>query len=365
MAPRYHNPKPHNGILNRLKGQNKEQSIGTPAWFLELVYALLGNPVDLDPCDDGQRRVRARHHCVWPHEDGRLHSWAGKTVFFNPPFEDLGAFLRKAFLSWWFQGSESLGLFPIRSHRKYWKYARTASRICSLPSFAFHGHNQQAPFPLCIAYWGSRLDAFDRIFSFGYIDFPLTVEETLYNVLAMTTSDLQAQYTKAAGDARRAIVLEGIRRLPPHEITIAALEDILDEQEFLILFETPFSELFAGNSPAPIVHGSTKTVEAPAPRAKRKAPINGAVPTASLAAPASNTEASKSPRAPAATNPQLAAAISKIVARGPETGVSAQDIADELELEIKKIRPTVNGLIEDGVIFSSGKTRGTRYHLTR
>lgn len=369
MAPQYHNTKTHNGILLRAGlGQNKEQSIGTPDWLLDLVYALLGDPVDLDPCDDGQKRVRARHHCVWPHEDGRLHTWAGKTVFFNPPFEDLGAFLRRAFLSWWYQGSECLGLFPIRSHRKYWKYARTASRICSLPSFAFHGHDQQAPFALCTAYWGPQIDAFDEIFSFGCVDCPLTIGDVTPNVLDMETSTLQAQYTKAAGDARRAIVLEGIRRLPPHEINISTLEDILDEQEFQILCETPFSELFGMQPPVSVVeHRATP----PAPKARvKKAPTNGvahaqAPVEAPARAPVARPKASTAPKTPRASAPthDLANSIVNLISRGPEEGVSAQDLAEWTEREIKVIRPVVNGLIEDGTIFSTGKTRGTRYHL--
>jgi hypothetical protein len=64
----------------------------TPDWVLELACRALGGIIDLDPCADPQRRVKARRHFTLV-EDGLSEPWYG-TVWLNPPYSDTTTWLQ-------------------------------------------------------------------------------------------------------------------------------------------------------------------------------------------------------------------------------------------------------------------------------
>ena len=57
----------------------------TPDWVLDLVIAALGE-IDLDPCADPQRRVKASRHFT-KEDNGLVQAWSGR-VFLNPPYSN-------------------------------------------------------------------------------------------------------------------------------------------------------------------------------------------------------------------------------------------------------------------------------------
>ena len=64
----------------------------TPLHIVELVIRVLGE-IDLDPCADDGRHIRARSHFT-ASDDGLLRSWEGR-VFMNPPYSCPGMWMKK------------------------------------------------------------------------------------------------------------------------------------------------------------------------------------------------------------------------------------------------------------------------------
>lgn len=67
----------------------ENDDLGTPEKYLALVYAVLGDPVDLDPCSNPWSLVRARRALSLHNgDDGLRFKWSlyGSTFFCNPPY---------------------------------------------------------------------------------------------------------------------------------------------------------------------------------------------------------------------------------------------------------------------------------------
>ena len=69
----------------------------TPGEVVDVVEEAFGGRVDLDPCGNKHSLVGARHQYLLPHKDGLHSPWMGK-VFVNPPFDNVGDWLEKAWI---------------------------------------------------------------------------------------------------------------------------------------------------------------------------------------------------------------------------------------------------------------------------
>lgn len=148
---------------------------GTPRIVAEgIIYPVLGDPVDLDPCSNPESIIRAHRKVMLP-EDGLAVPWKGN-VFFNPPFgEDKEAgtsiedWVRKAAVDNRQYGSEIIGLFPCYPGSEWFDVVVSTSRACFLwgPGLGtrrvkYRGNKNHAAFHSAIAYWGPNLPLFTR-----------------------------------------------------------------------------------------------------------------------------------------------------------------------------------------------------------
>lgn len=116
------------------------------------------------PCCDAphggwyEQTVNAEIECRLP-VDGLAESWIDAS-FCNPEFAKLKQWLfppiePDARVAW---------LVPVRPHRKWWReWARTVMVIYLNP-FAFVGHKQSFPAPMCIGYRGPEIEAIKQLY---------------------------------------------------------------------------------------------------------------------------------------------------------------------------------------------------------
>ena len=145
----------------------------TPGEVVDVVEEAFGGRVDLDPCGNKRSLVGARHQYLLPHKDGLHSPWMGK-VFVNPPFDNVGDWLEKAWIESQVdrprgQAYECIFLMPSRTDTRSWQaYAATAKAICFWAGrITFHGAPASAPFPTAFLYWGpgEGMDRFMMAFS--------------------------------------------------------------------------------------------------------------------------------------------------------------------------------------------------------
>ena len=136
----------------------------TPRAVLDRAVVALG-AIDLDPCADAGRHVRATTHFTVS-DDGLAQPWHGR-VFMNPPYgREVGLWVAKlaAEVS---AGhvTEAITLVSARTDTAWWR-TLPAHRICfAAARLTFSDADAPAPFPSAIAYAGPRPDAFVAAFS--------------------------------------------------------------------------------------------------------------------------------------------------------------------------------------------------------
>ncbi len=155
----------------------------TPPAVLEgVIYPVLGEPVDLDPCSNPNSIVRARRSIMLPPEDGAAVpagwevgdglkiEWRGK-VFFNPPYGDklITPFILKAIASYRHNGAEIIGLLPASVSAEWFDLVVGTARAAFLwgpgeggRRLQFGGNEHGATFASVVAYWGPDLPKFVR-----------------------------------------------------------------------------------------------------------------------------------------------------------------------------------------------------------
>lgn len=158
-------------------GREREQTVFTPDLILDPLRSVWGG-ILFDPCagPDGlvwvectlckgtgrtkagkactpgslQRSSVNATHSIREPDDGLRYVWIDRT-FVNPPFGTLEEWLAPqtaglARVEW---------LVPVRPHRRWWRaWARTCDALIFLNPFAFKGHAQTFPAPLCAGYRG-------------------------------------------------------------------------------------------------------------------------------------------------------------------------------------------------------------------
>lgn len=140
----------------------RPQEIYTPQIVLDVVAEVWPEGIALDPCAGPDSLVQAfDEYCGGLHTDGLVAPWANRT-YFNPPYKDLKAWLFKAAVEST-KGHEIIGLFPVRTHRRWWReIIFEADAISWMDPLKFKGYLQAFPAPLCLVYWGKRTVQFNN-----------------------------------------------------------------------------------------------------------------------------------------------------------------------------------------------------------
>jgi hypothetical protein len=96
----------------------------TPEWLAKQLVEEYG--ITIDACATQGNAVCRR---FWgPEEDGLRQSWAGEIPFFNPPFDDTGSWVRKAYNESK-NGVTSVGLVPFRKDQYWFELALENSQL--------------------------------------------------------------------------------------------------------------------------------------------------------------------------------------------------------------------------------------------
>lgn len=97
-----------------------------------------------------EHTVRAIHECRLP-ENGLAKRWIDRT-YCNPEYAVLEPWLDPATT----EAARVAWLIPVRPHRKWWRaWARRCDLVVYLNPFAFVGHVQTIPIPICLGYRGA------------------------------------------------------------------------------------------------------------------------------------------------------------------------------------------------------------------
>ena len=102
---------------------------------------------NLDPCCT--ERTRKCENYFTPEQDGLKQSWAGYTVFCNPPYSNVAEWVKKAFEETKNKNTTVVMLIPSRTDTKYFhKYIYHRSEIRFIKGrLKFGNAKNPAPFP--------------------------------------------------------------------------------------------------------------------------------------------------------------------------------------------------------------------------
>jgi hypothetical protein len=161
-------------------GEVKVQSRNTPRVLVPAIVHTLGGAIDGDPCANVRSVVPATCRVYLPRNRPRkpvdhiviggsgleVDWWDAfandvpgpATVFCNPPWGDLGAWIDKIVAE--AQRCEIVALLPLRPHRRYWGPTWGADGFCFLEAVEFEGFTNKLPLPCIVLYWGRHLKRF-------------------------------------------------------------------------------------------------------------------------------------------------------------------------------------------------------------
>lgn len=183
---------PHARLKDGLDGLHgepgeREQTVLTPSKILQPLRNVWGGPINLDPCaapegpvwvacdgckGTGKRKdgkpckCKPPHGAWWQHtvnalvevrlpDDGLAFPWIDCT-FCNPQYDTLEPWLAPQIE----EGARVAWLVPVRPHRRWWRrWARDCDAVIYLDPFAFVGHVQTIPIPICLGYVGHDVAA--------------------------------------------------------------------------------------------------------------------------------------------------------------------------------------------------------------
>ena len=142
----------------RVMSSSEDMTWATPQQWFD--YLNLEFKFTLDPCC-----VTETAKCqlfYTPETNGLAHSWAGHTVFMNPPYgKDIIRWMRKAYEECRNNGVLVVAFVPARVDTEWWhEYAAKASDI-RFPRgrVKFAGADASAPFPVAVVIFRPRVDA--------------------------------------------------------------------------------------------------------------------------------------------------------------------------------------------------------------
>lgn len=155
-------------LAGNVGGQEREQTVLTPRWFLDELIRRAGMPIALDPCTTPENPTQAKAHCSntemiggmpSPFDNGLIMSWhdtakhLGGFVYVNPPYADLQTWLRKCAAEAEL-GAQIYALVPWRSNRDWFcAHLRSGATATTIAPIAFVGSKSGFPAPLCVLSW--------------------------------------------------------------------------------------------------------------------------------------------------------------------------------------------------------------------
>jgi phage N-6-adenine-methyltransferase len=162
-------PTPETPSIRERMTSSKTDEHYTPPELLELVYecfAPLG--VDLDPCSNAhgeEANVKASQYFTIE-DDGLAQEWNARTVYINPPYSDVAAWVDKVVTE---QDQNNIGdvLLLVKADTSTQWFAQiweSATAVCFLKKrvrfINSDSEGNAAPFASAIAYFGSEIDRF-------------------------------------------------------------------------------------------------------------------------------------------------------------------------------------------------------------
>lgn len=125
---------------------------GTPQWLFDALDREFG--FTLDPCSDGANAKCEKFYTSA--ENGLLRGWGTETVFMNPPYSDVGDWMRKAYGAAQ-EGATVVCLIPARTDANWWHDYAMKSEIRFIRGRLRFGDEKKrfggsggAPFPSAI-----------------------------------------------------------------------------------------------------------------------------------------------------------------------------------------------------------------------
>lgn len=187
LATLYGAPDQSNTALaGNVGGQGREQEAWTPTWVIQAACRAFGGPIHLDPCGASsfasevvhkgkanpitggwfaqvtlvkpgthEGLVQAPHGGTVVCLDGLTQDWSqARSVFVNPPYDSLEAWLQKC-AETAVHGTPIILLGPFRPHRKWFPRLLDKAQDLVLLNYAvkFQGHLNSFPAPLFLASW--------------------------------------------------------------------------------------------------------------------------------------------------------------------------------------------------------------------
>jgi phage N-6-adenine-methyltransferase len=124
----------------------------TPQWLFDALNKEFG--FTLDPCSDGTNAKCKKFFT--PTENGLLRDWKTDTVFMNPPYSEVDAWMRKAYGSAQ-EGATVVCLIPARTDTQWWhEYVMKAEIRFIKGRLKFGDAENSAPFPSAIIVFRPR-----------------------------------------------------------------------------------------------------------------------------------------------------------------------------------------------------------------
>ncbi len=139
----------------------------TPPDIINLVLEVLSE-IDLDPCAEGDKNIRARSHYTAT-DDGLRHEWNGR-LFINPPFSQSFKWIAKLQTEVSSgRVSEAIALLPAVTDTDWLNSVLKTQPVCFWKErIRFLDANYQPNLPAtqshCLVYWGNNQYKFKQVF---------------------------------------------------------------------------------------------------------------------------------------------------------------------------------------------------------
>ena len=142
--------------MNSALFTSKSDEWSTPQDFYDQLDDRWG--FTLDPCASSENHKCERYFTI--EDDGLKQSWEGQTVFVNPPYSNIAAWLEKAYKETRRPKVETIivCLIPSRTDTRYWHQYVMGSAIIYFVKgrLKFGGCKNSAPFPSSVVVFNSR-----------------------------------------------------------------------------------------------------------------------------------------------------------------------------------------------------------------
>ena len=140
---------------------SKSNEWSTPQDFFDKLDEEFG--FTLDPCSDGLNAKCERFFTA--EDDGLAQSWAGESVFMNPPYgRVIGDWVRKAYEESR-RGATVVALIPSRTDTRYWHdYVMRACEVRLVKGrLKFGDGKNSAPFPSAVVVFRKGSEGYPKL----------------------------------------------------------------------------------------------------------------------------------------------------------------------------------------------------------